>query len=376
VRWFARHLKGIQNGVDTEPPARMLVTPEDANDYRDQTFVWDKREHSVLPPPSVQRRFYFDTGGALVDAPPTGAGSELIQHRPAIDINTYAATLPSALTLMGGQLPLSNAVYTSAPVTSDLHLHGQTAVQLVTATNDTRYQLHVALFDVPPFGIERFVGDGFLQVWDDVPPGENVLNFNVQIASYVFRTGHSLRAKISNLTLHAPVAGGPVHLRAIPIFNDFDVQLRHGPAQLAFLDVPVDQQTAPSLSSQRNRLTEMGYVDCAWALNTSSASAGLPYLMLLGLSGTTPGTVVGGVTVPLNVDPLTQLVIGSPLAAPFANFFGVLDGAGRAQADLALSTIAPLGLTGSSLSATGVVLDPLLGTVEPSGSFSIPVVDY
>jgi predicted acyl esterase len=376
LRWFARFLKGIQNGVDTEPPVRLMVTPEDANDYRDKKFVWDKREHTVIPPPSTMQRFYFDTGGALATAVPGVPGAELIQHRPTIDINTYAATLPTASTLMTGQIPLSDAVYTSAPIGSDLHLHGKAAVQLYTNTADTRYQVHVALFDAPPFGIERFVADGFLQVWDDVPPGDNILNLNVQIASYVFRKGHSLRVKVSNLTLHAPSAGGAAHLRAIPVFSDFDVQLSHGPTQAAYIDIPVDTLTTPSLSSQRNRLSETLYVDCAWALNTSSDSAGLPYLMLLGLSGTSPGTLVGGVTVPLNADPLTTLVIGSPLAAPFANFFGVLDGVGRAQADLALSTVGALGIAGTSLSATGVVLDPLLGTIEPSGSFSIPIVDY
>jgi predicted acyl esterase len=376
IRWFDRFLKGMQNGVDTEPPIRMLVTPEDKNDYRDRTFVWDKREHTALPPPSTFQRFHLDVGGTLSDVYVGLPGTETIQHRPMIDIVSYSQTLPSATSLMAGPIPLSQYRYKSAPLESDLHMHGQVGVQLYASSQEPRYQVHVALYDAPPVGPDRFVADGWVHVWDYLPPGENVLSFDMQIASYVFRAGHTINLVVQNLTLHDSVTGGAAHLRAIPIFDDFDVAIAHSPTQPSWIDIPVDPLATPSLASKRHRLTDGAWIDASWALNTSSDSAGMLYFMLLGVSGTSPGTPVGGAIVPLNLDPITAAVIASPLNPPFANFFGVLDSAGRAQADLALGGVGTLGLAGTSLSATGIVIDPVLGTVEPSDAIDIPVLDY
>lgn len=64
--------------------------------------------------------------------------------------------------------------------------------------------------------------------------------------------------------------------------------------------------------------------------------AGRPYLILGSLSGTSPGTPYGGLQVPLNLDAYTILALQLVNQLPFEASFGVLDGAGQAEASFQL----------------------------------------
>ena len=71
-------------------------------------------------------------------------------------------------------------------------------------------------------------------------------------------------------------------------------------------------------------------------LDAGAAHAGDPYLLLGSVSGTTPGTVVGGTILPLNWDGYSLATLTLANQAPFLGTFGLLDAAGTAQAQLAL----------------------------------------
>ncbi len=64
---------------------------------------------------------------------------------------------------------------------------------------------------------------------------------------------------------------------------------------------------------------------------------GVGYRLLGSASGQVPGTVLGGVHVPLNADRFFGLTLGSTRGPVFNAFAGTLDGAGRAEARFALS---------------------------------------
>lgn len=68
------------------------------------------------------------------------------------------------------------------------------------------------------------------------------------------------------------------------------------------------------------------------ALDAGAAKAGRKYLVAISASGTAPGTPLGSVSLPLVFDTATQLgfqFVNSPI---FSQFFGLLDGHGRANA--------------------------------------------
>ena len=99
---------------------------------------------------------------------------------------------------------------------------------------------------------------------------------------------------------------------------------------------------------------------------TPSASL---YLIAWTGSGTSPGTQVGtGLTLPLNVDSLTQIGLNGLNGAIFGSFFGVLDaqGVGRAQFTLPPTTAIPTGTTNFAtvLLGTSQLFDAVSNSIE------------
>jgi hypothetical protein len=65
---------------------------------------------------------------------------------------------------------------------------------------------------------------------------------------------------------------------------------------------------------------------------------GAPYAILGSMSGLNPGMLLGGVHVPLNMDPYTVLTWTSANGLVFQNTVGALDASGRAQAVIRVPT--------------------------------------
>ncbi len=100
----------------------------------------------------------------------------------------------------------------------------------------------------------------------------------------------------------------------------------------------------------------------AFIIVAGAANAGLPYLLLGSLSGSTPGTPVDGKTLPLNVDGYTFHTLLTPNTPPLAGSFGTLDATGRAAATFDLPAGASAGLVGLTATHAFVVvrLEPTL----------------
>lgn len=94
-------------------------------------------------------------------------------------------------------------------------------------------------------------------------------------------------------------------------------------------------------------------------LRAGAALGGRNYLLLASLSGTTPGIdLTGTVTLPLNPDAATQVVISALGTPNFDGFLGSLDALGRGEATFAAG---PLGasLAGLELSFAYFLFDPV-----------------
>jgi len=100
-------------------------------------------------------------------------------------------------------------------------------------------------------------------------------------------------------------------------------------------------------------------------LDAGPAHAGKLYLVAGSLSGTSPGTPLPLVTVPLNQDSYLVLSITKANQAPFVNTFGVLDGQGRGSAAIALPPgTGIVGLAGLTAHHAFVALDPVTAAAE------------
>jgi hypothetical protein len=102
------------------------------------------------------------------------------------------------------------------------------------------------------------------------------------------------------------------------------------------------------------------------SIDLQASNAGALYLILAGYTGSTPGFPFGGVTVPINYDPLTELVLMYIWAAPvFTGFTGNLDPSGRASAALALPAGSDPALLGVELTLAGLTLVPAVAATTP-----------
>ena len=89
----------------------------------------------------------------------------------------------------------------------------------------------------------------------------------------------------------------------------------------------------PPLTTNVDELDPFVHGAQIFTLDAGPAYAFYHYAVLGSLSGTSPGTSLGGVLVPLNPDPYLQLTMSSP-ALFFVNSVGTLDASGRATATL------------------------------------------
>ncbi len=90
-------------------------------------------------------------------------------------------------------------------------------------------------------------------------------------------------------------------------------------------------------------------------LDRGSSDGGASYRVLASLSGTQPGTSLGGVHVSLNRDRLFDFAAGWPGGLPFTGNAGVLDVDGRAEARLALAGGVLTPFVGSTMAFSAVI---------------------
>ena len=92
-------------------------------------------------------------------------------------------------------------------------------------------------------------------------------------------------------------------------------------------------------------------------VNAKSPHAGLSYWVLGTASGTTPGTPLGPVTLPLNLDPYMAYTVTTPNTAPLINSMGTLDAEGIAKAQFVIPAGCPPSLLGLTLHHAAIVFD-------------------
>jgi hypothetical protein len=105
-----------------------------------------------------------------------------------------------------------------------------------------------------------------------------------------------------------------------------------------------------------------------FCLEAGKVNKGRSYILLGSISGTSPGTVLpgGNVTLPLNWDIFTSLVINLLNKPIMTDFMGVLDGAGRGDAQLVTAPLLP--------SAAGMMMHFAYALCSPYDFASNPVL--
>jgi len=225
LRFYDRHVKGLDNGFDRLPPVQVFVQVPPDSGTRGGGF-WITAPDFPLPG-TVTKRFNVRSGGKANSLRGNGVlDAERPSEGPA-DTFTYDPQQPTpsygggrcCLTL-GPYIPSGTQeqsllelrddvlVYTSAPLTEDLAVIGQAKVNFWAATSARDTDFTAKLVDVHPDGFAQNVLDRVVRARfrkgsklppSFVDPGKPYeYTIDLGYAAQIFKKGHRLRLDISS----------------------------------------------------------------------------------------------------------------------------------------------------------------------------------
>jgi putative CocE/NonD family hydrolase len=205
LRWYDHYLKGIDNGVDREPPVEIY-------------FMGANKWHKAASWPLPGTRFtawYLGAGKTLSAARPAG-GSESDQYTydpnhpvPTVGGNNCCGTP----TLAGpkDQRTIESRpdvlVYTSEPLREPLAIAGPVRMKLFATTDGRDTDWMIRLVDVHPDGFAMNIAEGIIRArfrngldrMELLKPNE-VYEYDIDMAGTgnVFRPGHRIRVSVTS----------------------------------------------------------------------------------------------------------------------------------------------------------------------------------
>ncbi|MGB5159812.1 MAG: CocE/NonD family hydrolase [Thermoanaerobaculia bacterium] len=205
LRWMDHHLKGLDNGIDSEPPVRIFVMGENR---------W-RTEDNWPPADSEPVKLYLSatgpaaTGGSLASNPPLAesAVSSLVSDPGNPVTDPYVVFGPHDYDdLLGTEGVL---VFDSAPLEQDLEVTGPITAEIYLSCDCPDTDLWVRLLDVAPNGSAFNLMSPGLDVlrasYRDLERGRQLLepgtvyrlDLGNLMTSNLFRKGHRIRVQIS-----------------------------------------------------------------------------------------------------------------------------------------------------------------------------------
>ncbi|MBC8403746.1 MAG: hypothetical protein H8E15_00855, partial [Planctomycetes bacterium] len=341
-QWFDFHLKQVDNQVNRMPEFRFGITPLSISDFQDANFLWEAREFDSYPiPGATTQTWYLHRDRTLSLSPHSQRQKRSFQQSVdgAIgDIDDYIAFLPHPDALEQ-DVQLDSEEFETPTFQEDQLMIGEPVVVLTVDTEDADFQIHAALFSEPE---GKYLTGGQVTVRDH-GGGETTVSFPLNFQGFKIEKGTSLRLELENLAWHRPeVMTQPTVLQAIPVFEDFDLDIFMGGSATAELQLPVVPLSGPALTTETLTLQRRLNSDFSLQINSDESRDGWAYTVLAGSDGTEPGHFLGGTHVPLNRDWLTDSIEQNPGGLPIAGFTGNLDQNGSATVDVFLSNITRL----------------------------------
>ncbi len=210
LRFFDHHLKGLDNGLDREPPVRIFVMGD--NQWRDE-HEWPPARTRFMP-------VYLSSGGKAnsarghgrldLIAPATQPADSYI-YDPADPVPTCGGTYIGGGNGVRNQAAVEQRndvlVYTGEVLEGDLEVTGPIALKLFAASSAPDTDFTAKLVDVRPDGYAQNIAEGIvrarfrdsLESPTPIKPGE-VYQYTVDMwsTSHVFKAGHRIRLDVSS----------------------------------------------------------------------------------------------------------------------------------------------------------------------------------
>ena len=214
LRWFDYWLKGIDNGIMTEPPVKIFVMGDD---------VWrDEAEWPLARARPVD--YYLHSGGkanslrgdgVLSPEPPDDESPDVFLYNPFAPVPTTGGPLCcNAYFMNGGAFDQREVetredvlVYSTPVLEQDLEVTGPITVTLSAASSASDTDFTAKLMDVCEKGCARNLTDGIIRARYRessstprlISPGD-VYSYTIDLGatSNVFKRGHRIRLEVSS----------------------------------------------------------------------------------------------------------------------------------------------------------------------------------
>ena len=221
ARWFDYWLKGIDNGIQNEPPVRLFVMVPPDNGTVGRGF-WITADE-FPPRDAVESRFYLRSDG---DANSAAGGGVLTPDGPDGLPDEYVYDPSNPVPTVGGNMCCTNAllasgafdqreverrddvlVYTTPPLEEDLVVIGPVRVELWATSSAPDTDFTAKLVDVHVDGYAQNVSEGIIRAryrnskkepsW--ITPGAaHDYTIDLGYTATVFQRGHRIRLEVSS----------------------------------------------------------------------------------------------------------------------------------------------------------------------------------
>jgi putative CocE/NonD family hydrolase len=205
LRWFDHWLKGIDNGVQNDPPVRIFVMGD--NKWRNENeWPLARTQYTNYYFHSRGRANSLSGDGALNTVSPAEEPGDGFLYDPRNPVPSNEMG-PGAFNQQEVEQRADVLVYSSAPLESDLEVTGPVRIILYASTSAVDTDFSGKLVDVWPSGRAYNVAEGITRAYyrrsmtetETLKP-EEVYEYSIDLGgvSNVFKAGHRIRLEVSS----------------------------------------------------------------------------------------------------------------------------------------------------------------------------------
>ncbi len=202
IRWYDARLRGIDTGIDDEPPIRIFVMGENS---------W-RTAHSWPLPETVYTNYYLHDHGILSEDVSGNENPDLFRYDPMNPVPSHGGQYMSIK--CSGPFDRTDVearddvlVYSTEPLERDIEITGPILLKLYASSSTKDTDFTGTLVDVYPDGKSIILTEGILRARfrasiekeEFLVPG-TVYEFDLDLweTSNLFMTGHKIRLEISS----------------------------------------------------------------------------------------------------------------------------------------------------------------------------------
>ncbi|MBW4647428.1 MAG: CocE/NonD family hydrolase [Kastovskya adunca ATA6-11-RM4] len=204
IRWFDQFLKGIDSGLEKEPPVSLFEMG--SNEWRFLEALPNKPKSYFLASTGLAS---FNEG-ALVATPAEACLDDVFVHdpwRPVPALGGHAVAPAGSFERSHLDSRTDVLTYTTAPLMADLHLSGEVTAEIYCTADAASFDLCAVLSEVHLDGSVYNLTQGYLRV--ESQPETTPLRVSLQATCTRIHQGHSLRLSLSAACFPAyPVNSG------------------------------------------------------------------------------------------------------------------------------------------------------------------------